>query len=351
MVVTKGDKKMASKDLELSERIYGCLLGVAIGDALGMPSSFLPLQEIQRIYGEIEDFEDPLPDHIYHSGYKAGQVTDDTEQTILIAETLLETEEVDPRRIADALLGWFESVGGRGSDAVGPSSMRALTTIAEGGDLKEAGKRGNTNGAAMRISPIGILHGRNQTQLEDVVADVYQICLPTHGSNLAVSGASAIACALSSTLRGNDLETVVSDAISGAYSGSKEGFPVIGPSIPRRIEFAVSLVEEAQDLNRAAVDINQLIGAGVAIEQSVPAALGLYVASKGDPRRGILKAVNMGGDADTVASMVGGLCGAFSGPESFPDHWIETVEEVNQLDLRGLADRLCQASAWWGTNR
>ncbi len=349
MVEIRGLVDVKPNDVDLRERIYGCLLGVAIGDALGMPSSFLPKQEIERIYGRIQDFEDPLPDHIYHSGYEAGQVTDDTEQTILIAETLLEAEKADPRQVADALLGWFERVGGSGSDAVGPSSMRALKAISAGGDLKEAGKRGDTNGAAMRISSVGILHGRNRSLINEIVADVYQVCLPTHGSNLAVSGASAVACAVSSALRGRGLKKVVVDAIDGAREGAQQGFPVIGPSMPRRIEFAMSLVEEAQDIDAAADDIYQLIGAGVAIEQSVPASLGLYLASKGDPQRGILKAVNMGGDADTVASMVGALCGAFSGPGAFQEDWVKTVEEVNQLNLRGLADRLYQASTWWGS--
>lgn len=349
MVAATSFRDIKPKNIELGERIYGCLLGVAIGDAMGMPSSFLPPQEIQRVYGAIRDFKDPLPDHIYHAGYEAGQVTDDTEQTMLIAETLLASRRADPHRIADALLGWFERVGGSESDAVGPSSMQALRSIASGGDLKEAGKRGDTNGAAMRISPVGIVHAGNENDMEAIVEDVYQVCLPTHGSNLAVSGASAMACSISSALQGQSLENIAKDAIEGAYQGSQLGFPVIGPSIPRRIEWTLSLVEGAQNIDQAAADIYQLIGAGVAIEQSVPASLGLFIACKGDPQHGILKAANMGGDADTVASMVGALCGAYSGPGAFPEAWIKTVEGVNQLDLRGLADRLHQASAWWGS--
>lgn len=350
MEAVRGYRDLKPKDIALKERIYGSLLGVAIGDALGMPSSFLPPREIQRIYGEIRDFEDPIPDHVYHSGYVAGQVTDDTEQTVLIAETLLGAQKADPKRIADVLLDWFESVGGSDSDAVGPSSMQALRAIANGEDLVEAGKRGDTNGAAMRISPVGILHGENHTTISAIVEDVYQVCLPTHGSNLAVSGASAIACGISSALRGRSLEEISLDSIEGARRGVQRGFPVIGPSVARRIEFALDLVKKGRDLEQTAAEIYQVIGAGVEMEQSVPAAIGLFIASRGDPQSGILAAANMGGDADTVASMVGGLCGAYSGPEAFPEEWIKKVEAVNHLNLKELADRLYQASQWWGTN-
>ncbi len=332
---------------DLQDRILGCLLGLAIGDALGMPSSFLPPQEIQRIYGKIIGFEEPLPDHIYHAGYKAGQVTDDTEQTLFVAEALLESKKVDSENIARYLLKWYEMVGGAESNAVGPSTKAALERISRGENLELAGRRGDTNGAAMRISPVGILHSAIQSRITRIVKDVYRVCLPTHGSNLAVSGASALACGIAAALQKKTIAEIITATVEGAQMGYKHGFPVIGPSIARRIHLGIEIVNSSSNLEDASDQIYHTIGAGVAIAESVPAAIALFYASEGDPIAGMLAAANMGGDTDTVASMTGALAGACTGSSVFPDDWVNTIEEVNQLDLRTRSQKLYAASLWW----
>ncbi len=332
---------------ELQNRIYGCLLGVAIGDALGMPTSFMPPQEIKTRYGRITGFEAPPPDHIYHAGYKPGQVTDDTEQSVYIARSLLANRQADPQKIADCLLEWFDAVGGQDSAAVGPSSMAALLGIRAGKPLEIAGRRGHTNGAAMRISPVGILHAANSNDLQHIVRDVHLVSMPTHGSTLAISGASALACGITRALQGSTLQEVVTAARAGAVHGEQTGFPVIGPSIPRRIDTAVAIAHNCLDLDSAAQEIYQVIGAGVEMEQSVPAAIGLFLAGKGHVKNTLLAAANMGGDCDTVASMAGALAGAYAGAEHFPSDWIDEVERVNELNLVGLANELYAATSWW----
>jgi ADP-ribosylglycohydrolase len=328
-------------------RILGCLYGLAIGDALGMPTSFLPPEEIKRIYQMVTNFEEPIPDHVYHAGYRRAQITDDTEQTILVAETLLESKKADSQAIARALLEWFHGVGGVESDAVGPSSKAALAAIETGSSLIEAGKRGDTNGAAMRISPVAILNSAQDRTLKDLIQDVYQVCLPTHGSNQAISGASALASGIMAALQGEDLDATVAVTMEGANQGKEHGFPVIGPSIAKRIQLALEISNRNSSLPGAASEIYQIIGAGVAMAESVPAAIGLFFAAKGDPKDTILAAVNMGGDCDTVASMAGALAGAFKGVGSLPQAWIDMVEEVNNLNLDQLGERMHNATQWW----
>lgn len=328
----------------------GCLLGVAIGDAMGMPTSFMPPQEIKAQFGRITGFEPAPVDHIYHAGYQRGRVTDDTEQTVFIARALLESRQADPQKIASCLLDWFDMVGGADSAAVGPSSMAALLAIRSGKPLEAAGQRGHTNGAAMRISPVGILHAANPDGIEAIVRDVHLVCMPTHGSTLAISGASALACAIASALQGDEIPEIVAAARAGAVLGAQTGFPVIGPSIARRIDMAVEIAKSCPDLETAATEIYQVIGAGVEMEQSVPAAIGLFLAAAGDPQETLLAAANMGGDCDTVASMAGALAGAYAGAGKFPAAWADEVQEVNQLDLDGLAQELLEATSWWGGN-
>jgi len=332
---------------KLFDKVYGCLAGVAIGDAMGMPSSFLSPHQIRTQFGKIEDFRTPSPDHIYHAGLKAGQVTDDTEQTLAILQAILAGQgKLNPETVASLLLEWLENVGGLASSALGPSSRRAFERIRRGLPLAEAGRWGDTNGAAMRISPVGILHASDPEDIDSIVGDVALGCLPTHNTNLAISGAAAIACAIAACFQDPASVSRVSQAaIRGAEAGRGRGFEVIGPSLARRIELALELSQRGQDPVRASADIYDLIGAGVAIAESVPAALGLFALSRGEPQQAILLAANMGGDCDTVASMVGGICGAYSGAGDLPSEWLTFIEEVNGLDLAGQARALVQLLA------
>ena len=82
------DKKVKLND-ELSKKIYGCLAGVAIGDALGMPSSSLRPDQIQRQYGRVTTFLNAPDDHPIHAGLKQGTITDDTELTMIMINMMI----------------------------------------------------------------------------------------------------------------------------------------------------------------------------------------------------------------------------------------------------------------------
>ncbi len=75
---------------KLLDRVHGCLAGVAVGDAMGMPASAFQPHEIVERYGRIEKLLDAPPGHPYHDGLKAGHITDDTELTMLVVEMLLQ---------------------------------------------------------------------------------------------------------------------------------------------------------------------------------------------------------------------------------------------------------------------
>src|SRR3990172_1125461 len=120
------DLKMTS----LKEHIYGCLVGVAAGDAMGMPTSLMSPGSIKETFGEyIKDFLPAPRGHVIHDKMVAGQVTDDTQQTLLIADSIIDTGGVDSRDIARRLLKWAEDIGAFDSLLVGPSSLRALHFI------------------------------------------------------------------------------------------------------------------------------------------------------------------------------------------------------------------------------
>ena len=89
----------------------------------------------------------------------AGAVTDDTEQAVLLGRLLVKGHgTVDPQELATALVHWERDMAERGSlDLLGPSTKRAVAAVLAGTPPDEAGATGDTNGAAMRIAPVGIV--------------------------------------------------------------------------------------------------------------------------------------------------------------------------------------------------
>jgi len=327
--------------VRFKEHAYGCLFGVAIGDAMGMPTSFFTPDEIKKRFGFVEDFIDPPPDNPIHQGYIAGQVTDDTELTIVVAKSIIEERRVNPQSIAKGILNWAIEKNAFESQLLGPSTSRALKSIMEGVDITEAGKLGTTNGATMRISPVAIFNA--YSSFEKVVDDVEKACLPTHGTNLAISAASAVACAIAESLRGDtNIDAVIDAARKGARMGSKRGFPYPAASVEKRIELALEIAGKTNNGFKAALALYDYIGAGVASNEAIPTALALFYISNGDPMTAIKYATNIGGDADTIASITGAICGAFKGINAFPRRFIEKIEEVNKLNLKSIADKLIE---------
>jgi len=324
---------------ELYDRIYGCLVGVAVGDAMGMPSSMMDPETIRKTFhGGIKDFVPAPPDHVIHKGMQAGEVTDDTQQTLLVADSLIANGEVNPHDIAHRLIQWAESMGAFHSMMLGPSTLRSLYAIRSGRPIEETGLVGDTNGAAMKISPVGIYSMGN---LEQTVEAVALACLPTHNTNIAIAGAAAIAMAVGSALRKQtSIDRIIERALQAAKLGLKKGNIWFGASILERTKLALSIVAENHDREKIMNQLYQVIGAGVLITETVPLCLAIVKMAEGNPVEAIRIAVNLGGDCDTTASIVGAICGAYSGASSFPAQWIEKIEDVNHLHLDQYAFKL-----------
>ena len=144
---------------EMRSRAAGALYGLAIGDALGMPTQSLPRAAVVARYGPLVSEFCPGPaGHPLASGLPAGSVTDDTEQAVLLARLVVAGEgEVDAADLARDLFAWEKSMRARGSlDLLGPSTRQALAALAAGADPAEAGRAGLTNGAAMPTGAIRI---------------------------------------------------------------------------------------------------------------------------------------------------------------------------------------------------
>ncbi|MCA1538220.1 ADP-ribosylglycohydrolase family protein, partial [Bradyrhizobium sp. NBAIM03] len=112
---------------------------------------------------------------------------------------------LDPRAWASALADWEQSMADQGSlDLLGPSTSRAIALIRQGVDPAEAGRGGTTNGAAMRIAPVGIAvpWGHDGVSRAAFLDAVVAACLPTHHTSLAIAGAAAVGAVVSAGVGG-----------------------------------------------------------------------------------------------------------------------------------------------------
>jgi ADP-ribosylglycohydrolase len=320
------------------DRARGALYGLAIGDALGMPTQLLSRREITRRWGPLlTGFEPAPPDHPIAAGLPAGAVTDDTEQAVLLARLLLDGRDALGNRLAAALAAWERDMTARGSlDLLGPSTRRAIDAVLAGAPPEQAGRSGDTNGAAMRITPVGLMVAAgNLTALVDAV---HEASLVTHNTSIALAGAAAVAAAVSAGVRGGRDEAVTEIAMAAARLGAERGHWVAGADVAARIGWATGLVR-GLPLEEAAEVIYSLVGTSLATQESVPAAFAVLSAVPDDPWRACLLAASLGGDCDTIAAMTGAIAGARHGLAAFPAPAVEVID-AHGFALAELADSL-----------
>jgi ADP-ribosylglycohydrolase len=321
------------------DRAVAALYGLAIGDALGMPTQLMPRSEVRARFGAIAGFEAADADHPLAHGMAAGSVTDDTEQALLLARLLIEGDgHVDPARFAHELVRWEDGMRARGSlDLLGPSTKRAVEAVLAGEPVDQAGRFGTTNGAAMRVTPAGIV--ASSDDLPALVDLVVEVSMASHNTSVALAGASAIAAAVSRGIDGGDLASAIDSAVDAATEGATRGHWVAAADVASRIRWAVSLATPAEP-ERGLDAIYRLVGTSLATQESVPAAFGVLATFPDDPWRVVCAAASLGGDSDTIAAMAGAVAGAVHGTSGFPAEAMRTVSTVNHLELESTADAL-----------
>ncbi|MFI5711524.1 ADP-ribosylglycohydrolase family protein [Kribbella sp. NPDC051620] len=323
-----------------------------------MPTQSLPRALIVERYGEVIGGFEPAPeDQPLAAGMGAGAVTDDTEQAVLLGRLVVESGgKVDGRELAQRLLVWEDGMRARGSlDLLGPSTKRAIDELLQGKDIDETGRYGTTNGAAMRITPVGI--ATPSTDLDLLIERVIAASAATHNTGLALSAAAAVAAAVSAGIDGATIPEATTQAIAAATKASTSGHWVAGADIATRIKWATSLVTgsriepTASMFDTASGDtpprpgavsvlLYDLVGTSLASQESVPAAFAVLAAYPDDPWLAVRLAASVGGDTDTIAAIAGAIAGACHGLDGFPAHARTTVAEVNNLDLDTLATQL-----------
>jgi len=305
----------------LFDKVYGCLLGGVIGDAMGRPAENKTYQEIEAEFGQLTDF--------------SGSGTDDSALKHILCDTIIKTGGYPT---ADA---WAEEWLNQESMFLGrrlfwtPVMNGFWKLRAEGVAPREVGD-GNmaSSSSAMCISPMGIINAGNPRQAALETFDVASLIHHNFCRDAACSMATAVAAAF-------DPEATVDSILEAAVAYLP---PKSAQTIRQFCASTLDLARETQDygLFRERYYANHLLP-GIAMpdaRETIPVTLALFYLAAGDPKQTIIFGANFGRDADTIASMAGAIAGAYHGASALPPAWVDKVNAENPRDQAHQAQAL-----------
>ena len=292
----------------------GCILGAAIGDAIGKQNEGLNRKDILS-NGYVKDYG-KAPAGCPGEKLREGQYTDDTEQMILLAESLIKCNGFDADDFAEKIAQW-------GADAladparktlVGPSSSVAVARLNSGISLKNSGSSIPSCGSSMRAAPIGLFY----TDLDEVKEKAALSSIPTHNGSGAIAGAVAVAVGVRCAIDGMEKHEIIKESCLRASIYDKSLGNKIVLSFDKRNEEPDKVFSE--------------LGTSYLVNETVPSAFYCFSRYFENPEMAIIEAANAGGDTDSIACITGALCGARHGINAFPERWIEGLENNDLLE-------------------
>lgn len=310
--------KMEQSGLKL--KFLGCLIGAALGDSLGTSFEGRKSHGREEIYAQV-------------GKRKMLKYTDDTHMTIGVAESLIACHGFDGSNLAQTFTRNFEQEPWRG---YGPGPPQIFRLIKLGNSWHKASELiypGGSfgNGAAMRISPVGLFYFDNLEKLREVAYLSSQI---THAHPLGKEGAALQACAVALAIRSNPASALDRES----FSDSLKKFA--------RQEIYRQKMEKAKELLRGADkgEVIQELGHGIKALSSVPTAIYSFLRHPDSFEKAVVYAISLGGDADTIGSMTGAISGACLGHNSIPENWGAKLE--NSSYIEELAVKLWEVRKW-----
>lgn len=319
------------------EKLLGMLVGCAYGDAMGMPSEMMTRDILNKTFPDgIHDFLSSSKNDFFQRHFQAGEVTDDTVNTLLVCDAIIENGKFDTLSYLKKLQTWVDENPEKNQSQIGPSTAKALALLKQGKDYHLSGLYGTTNGSAMKVSPLGIIG--DYQNLNALVDNVSALCLPTHNTNIAITGASII-CALASFALRNEYDeeklwTIASDVY---VIGMQKGTQLPSPSLKKRLELIkedLHQLTEEEMLNK----LETVYGAGFETIETIPAVLAVITLSKGNPIKAAELCANLSGDSDTIGAISTAICGAFN--PIFDKQRIRKLEVINHINFNQYVDHL-----------
>lgn len=323
------------------DRARGAMLGAAIGDALGRPVEWRTPDQIRQRHGEIREFR-LLPSP---GGSRVGSYSGDTKMMLQTAEALLEADQTHPAAFAAHLIR-----GIRSRRTMANAAREAVVRLADGRPWHRAGVPSAGDGATVRATAVGLRHAND---LEALRAAAARNTVVTHAHQLAVAAGIVQAYAVARLAR-TDASTLDPIAfldeladVLGADFADTGGVERRADRDLGHVRLADRIREVGDLLDAPWLEAMAHIRNGAFVLEALPAALWFFLAHRDDPTEAIVRAVNAGYDADTVAALTGALAGALHGATGLPAHLRDEVEGSERIG--NLGRRLVDAAA--GTPR
>ena len=313
------------------EKIYGCLLGGAIGDALGYPVEFMSHTQILDAYGE-----NGIDDLVRGNA----NISDDTQMTLFTAEGILLTTSME--KVVDniylAYLRWLSTQGynipvveegwlihdTRLHERRAPGNS-CISSLQSGkmGTIQDPINSSKGCGGVMRVAPLGVL-----CPPDDAFAYGMETAAITHGHPSGYYPAGALARIISLILTGKDLNQAVEDTLTHlmGYEGSEE---------------TLYLLQKAHRMSQEETDPLQAIktlGQGWVGEEALAISVYCSLKFKDDFKNALIAAVNHDGDSDSTGAITGNILGALLGADRIPEQWGYRVELSDKINM--ISDRL-----------
>lgn len=317
-------------------KTIGMFMGIAIGDALGMPLETFSAEKIEKDYGFVKSYLTP-DGHRWFNGQPAGTVTDDTILSLAVARGLIDSDG-EPK-MDTQVARHVEAIRDEPDCGWGKTTKNALIRMANGVPWDRAGKRsvginGLGNGTAMKIAPAGILLANHHPKAEEFIVN---LCEMTHQTSVGVSAgmAQAQAAAYCLATQPNKFSSImfIQAVIHGSYIGKKHYTNTMkGFGKSNEDNLTQLLTDELPNFETNTPDVSRdKFGNGTSYAyNSIPFSLTFFLRDY-TSLDALYNVANAGGDTDSNASMVGALLGALHGKDFWPDHLATGVPRMGEV--------------------
>lgn len=289
--------------------IMGCLLGTAVGDALGLPYEGLNPIRASRLFKDKSR---------YHFLFSRGMVSDDTEHTCIVAQALIASAgdpSIFSRELSRRLRIWLLGLPA----GIGFATLRAILKLCLGVSPEKSGVFSAGNGPAMRSAIIGVCYGQDEFKLQTLVK---KSTIITHTDPKAYHGALAIALAahLSATSRQvdgtkfcNRLERLLCNENADEFI--------------RLIKDAAHSAEQTSYTKDFTESHGMKKGISGYVYHTVPAVIHAWLINPGNFRQALFDIISCGGDTDTTGAILGAIIGSAVGKDGIPEEWLKALIE------------------------
>ncbi len=322
----------------LFKKVYGALIGSAIGDAMGGPVEGFSYEKIDKDYGHVESLlpytEIPIA---VHGPFDlcAGAYTDDSRMSKVFSSAIIKKGAVaNSKDLAKEIIDYYYTAD---SD-LKKSFMEEYYNKAIYGQNKEAFGGQPTNGAIMGITPYGVITPCNPYKAHD---DAFEATFMATG--YARYATAMAAAAISAAMKDDaDSDTIVTDMMDAVKRhkatvedklwGECHMYPYVGRKPEDLVEKGVAVSKKYDDIYEMRKELYDSIVQEFFADgaESLAIAIAFFCAAKGNFEKSIIGCVNFGRDNDSSASIAGAIAGALNGIDAIPHEWVDLVEKVNE---------------------